>query len=445
MTRINTRAPAPPTAPRTETPAAKPTGAPPKAGWTAPPTSGGPTTATGFDPAPAAPSPALKEIRTLLEGHTDRNEERRILDIFRGASPAELNQVLSQLPVHEVHELIGDLDDRWFGPDNRTAFLALLTRERLADLTPESRAKLVHGLQTGGTDGQAERAIRDIFLGTRGADLTALKNGIDSGVDYHDLQQLVFHDIDDRGIRGQLLAHFKAEAKPTGQVKVLSDIDDTFYENWVDDRFPKQTVYPGVRAFYQELDQGGGATADRLGDLNFLSARPYDRAGLTEGLTHDMLEKHGVTHATVLSGDLLHVIGNENIAAKKFDNWQQVRQLYPEYGSVFIGDSGQGDASFGAKAVATSPSDMKRVFIHNVTHLDAAQKADFAKQGVYVFDTYVGAATEAYRDGLITRDGLQRVADAAQAELAQVKFDSPEKQAARQAELDRDLAALRNL
>jgi phosphatidate phosphatase APP1 len=150
-----------------------------------------------------------------------------------------------------------------------------------------------------------------------------------------------------------------------------------------------------------------------------------------------------VHQATVLSGDFLHLIGNSSIAEKKFDNWDQYRHLYPEYKSVFIGDSGQGDAIFGAKAVATAPADMKAVFIHNVTNMSADQRKEMAQKGVFVFDTYVGAATEAFRRGLITREGLERVASSASRELDAVHFDSAQQHEARAAELQRDLAEMR--
>jgi hypothetical protein len=88
---------------------------------------------------------------------------------------------------------------------------------------------------------------------------------------------------------------------------------------------------------------------------------------------------------------------------------------------------------------------MKRVFIHNVTDLSDAQRADFAAKGVTIFDTYVGAAVEAYKSGLITREGLERVATSAQRELGEISFSQPAQKAARQAELDRDVAVMRAL
>jgi len=204
-------------------------------------------------------------------------------------------------------------------------------------------------------------------------------------------------------------------------------------------------VRTGMERMEAELDKGAGALPDREGDLTFLSARPYDRAGIGESMTRSMLDENGVKNATVLSGDFLHLIGNSSIADKKFDNWQQYRQLFPEYKSVFIGDSGQGDAIFGAKAVSTAPSDMKAVFIHNVTNMSPEDRQAMAQKGVFVFDTYVGAATEAFRRGLITREGLERVASSASVELDTVHFDSQEQRAARKAELDRDIAEMRSV
>jgi hypothetical protein len=383
----------------------------------------------------------LKQIGELMKGSMDHNAEELILNIFQGSTAADLNELIYEMPQYDFQELMSDINDRLFGPDNRTAFLNLLSKVRLGDLTVENRAKLIDALQYHRTSRRDEKAIRDVFFGTKGEDLTRLKKAVDRGQDYRDLQQLVFHDIDDSKIRGQLLAHFRKEGVTAsgGQVKVLSDIDDTFYVNLKDNRYPKKTVYPGVKAFYAELDKGGAAQEDASGDLMFLSARPYDRGGLSEDHTHDMLKKAGVHDATVLSGDIPHLINNELMARKKFENWKQVRQLYPEYGFVFVGDSGQGDANFGARAAAMPGTDMKRVFIHNVTGLNKAQRTHFAAKGVYIFDTYVGAATEAYKSRLISKEGLLRVATEAQRELAQVPFSSQDQKAAREKDLAHDL------
>ena len=390
---------------------------------------------TGADAA-AAQAKLDAITRLVKSSHVDRAEEGRILDILRGASPKELNYLVTKLDLHELAEA---MDDRLIGPDNRTAFYQLLTKDRVGDLSVPARVAFINALQKGDTVHQEEVAIRDVFLATKGKDLTALKNGIDAG-DFHDLQQLVFRDIDDAAIRKAILDHVQKEAVPTGEVKVLSDIDDTFYENLKDKRFPNKTVYPGVRAFYAELDRGAGAQAGRQGDLAFVTARPNDRLGAVETLTRKMLRDKGV-EATVLSGDLPSNLSHELIAQKKFENFSQYRALYPEYGFSFLGDSGQGDVLFGLKMRQAAPDLVKGVFINDVVATPPAKRAELRAQGVYLTDTYVGAATEAFSLGLISKEGLGRIVAAAKQDFAAIPFTSNEQRAARQAELDRDVAA----
>lgn len=401
-----------------------------------------PAPTADLTPPPATPVQVkLSELRTLMVGHTDRHEERRVLTLLREASAGELNQLLQGLSVQELHELKKAMDDRVAGPDSRAEYFTLLTQDRVGELNVESKKKLIQSMQVGATDGHEEKAIAALLLSTKGEALTTLKNGLDQGGDYRDLHQLVFRDIDSVPLRARVLAHFHAEApRKSDRVKVLSDIDDTFYASLNDDRFPKKTVYPGVRAFYAALDEG--RTADRGCDLMFLSARPYDPAGAIETSTRSMLADHGVSQASVLSGDFLHLVGNQAIADKKYETWEQVQQLYPEYGSVFVGDSGQGDALFGEKAHAAN-ADLRGVFIHNVTDLDEAGKAEWAEKGVFIFDTYVGAATKAYQQGLIRAEALQRVMSSSIRELGAVLFADASQRQERQAELDRDLAAAR--
>ncbi len=391
----------------------------------------------------AAASPAATEkantiTRLLTASHTDRAEEKQILDVLSGCNRDDLNAVLAQV---DVTRLLDEVDDRLIGPDNREALLRLLTQTRLGDLNVASRAALVTAVQTGKTDGQKERAVRDIFLGTRGADLTALKNAINAGNDHRDLQALVFHDLDDANIRKQILEHIQREAVPTGQTKVLSDIDDTFYASLKDRSYPSKTVYPGVAAFYTALDQGAQATPDATGDLSFLSARPGDRPGVVEHLTREMIHGHGVADATVMTGDLLHSMGSaNNMAAGKMSNYQEHRALFPDYGVVFVGDSGQGDVVVAQRLRQTTPDAVKGAFIHDVVNTSAAQRAEYARQGVFFFDTYLGAAVEAFRLGLISPNGLRNVEAAVRRDMAAITFDSAEQKAGRMSELERDAA-----
>lgn len=380
-------------------------------------------------------SPRADTIRTLLKGHCDRAEEAQILALLGEAAAAELDEVLRSI---DVRALFTGVDDRVFGPDHRTALRALLSQTRLGDLTVASRAAICRALQVGRTGDADEQAIVRILLETRGAELTKLKNALNEAGDHRDLQKLVWTDIDDAQRRHTLLAHFTREALPTGEVKVLSDIDDTLYENWKDTRYPPKTVYPGVVQFYAELD-AGPREEGRLGDLTFVSARPTDPLGAIEALTFRTLREHGITVAAVLTGSVSSARSNEAIAAKKLENFLQYQALFPEYGFVFVGDSGQGDVMFGVQMRERAPDAVKAVFINDVVATPAARREELAAKGVYLVDTYVGAAAKAFELGLISRPGLVRVGKAAEEKLRAIAFTDEAQKRARRDELTRDL------
>ncbi|WP_437577122.1 phosphatase domain-containing protein [Sorangium sp. So ce887] len=401
-----------------------------------------------IDATPDVPIPSvlskLDEIRQRMAAHTDREDERRILEILAGATAVELDQLLLLL---DLRALLGDVDDRLIGPDNRTALLDLLTAERLGDLGIPARAALASALQRGRTGRRDEQALRRLWLGTRGADVTRLKNAVDGRGGYRDLHQLFYHDIDDDALREELLAHLAREAAAvtTRDMKILSDIDDTFYANWKDARYPKKTVYPGVLQFYAELDRGPGPEPARLGDLTFVTARPGDRLGLVEDATLRALAERGQLAATVLAGSFTRLIGNRTIAEKKLENFLEYRRLYPEYGFVFVGDSGQGDVHFGQRMLELAPESVHAIFIHDVVATPERARQELAVSGVHLFDTYIGAATTAIERGLLGLEGAARVAEAALAAFAAIPFPSHEGRAPRRLELLRDAARLNEL
>jgi len=393
--------------------------------------------ARGEPPPPdaAAEGAALAaKVRALQEGHTDRDDEKGLERLLRAASPGGLDHALGEL---DLGDLLSDVDDRVFGPDGRTALLELLGA-RAADLSVTNRAGLIDALQAGSTDDAAEATVVALFEATTGAGLTRLKNAVDGGDGHRDLVQLVFHDLDDAGRREALLAHFAAAAEPAGELKVLSDIDDTVYANWKDERFPGGTRYPGVVAFYRELDRGPGPEPGREGDFVFVTARPGDRPGLVEGATRETLAGLGFEACVVLAGDLSSLAGNDAIAARKLENFLAYARIFPEYGFVFVGDSGQGDAAFGAGMLAERPEAVRVVLIHEVVPVPEGER----EEGVLYFETYVEAARLAHARDLIETAGLVRVARAAVDDLAGVDFDDPEQEAARRAELARDLEAV---
>jgi hypothetical protein len=390
-------------------------------------------------PDPATPDELVRELEALMDGHTDSDEEARILALLRGASATNFDLVVRRL---DIDGLLGDVDDHIVGADHYTDLVGLLSRERAADLTVEARAAVISAMQRGSTDGLEEVAIKDLLVATHRSELTALKNLIDGGGDYHDLEQLVFHDIDDEALQEAILAHFAREGDNAGapEVKVLSDIDDTIYRNWVDPRFPAKTVYPGVRALYRELDLGADERG-REGDLGFLTARPGDRAGVVEGETLATLSGLGIARAIVLTGSLGNITTNEAIAEGKLANFVRYERLFPEYGFVFLGDSGQGDAILAEWLMRDHAQATRAVFIHDVVSTGRRGRAAWLEKRVPLFDGYVGEAVEAHAKGLISAAGLARVARAALADFAGITFEDPRMRDARRVELVRDIAA----
>lgn len=291
--------------------------------------------------------------------------------------------------------------------------------EPVALLTVQQRVDRVRALQDGPTDTEEEREILELFAGTSGADLRALKAGLDEAMTYRNLVHLAWSDVDDEAIRAELIAHIGAasteglEARP---LRVLSDIDDTIYCSIHDTRYARGTVYPGVRAFYAELARASGVDVQDSGYVTFITARPGDRGGTVETATLDMLQEMGFERATVLAGTLAGVVSHEAMAAVKLDNLTRYRQVYPEYRFVFVGDSGQGDAAFGRAMLETFPDDVEGVFIHDVVDpeegklaVPEAERVEAAETGLYYFDTYPDAARIALKLGLLDESAVARV------------------------------------
>jgi len=125
--------------------------------------------------------------------------------------------------------------------------------------------------------------------------------------------------------------------------KILSDVDDTLissgghYPAGCDKRYPKKALYPGVLAFYRELDLGTRGPQEwpvgAVGNLVFLSARPHVYKDVSERQNYAKFAKlrdlgmH--TNPSLLAGDTASgskmVFQNdmEPLALKKFQNFKE--------------------------------------------------------------------------------------------------------------------------
>lgn len=82
----------------------------------------------------------------------------------------------------------------------------------------EEHVHRIHRLQEGWTRRHEEREIVDIFYSVHGEELTQLKNALNRRDDHHDLEELIFGDIDDESVRERVLDHFAAQAEPLGRL-----------------------------------------------------------------------------------------------------------------------------------------------------------------------------------------------------------------------------------
>ncbi|WP_324616614.1 OsmC family peroxiredoxin [Ornithinimicrobium avium] len=378
--------------------------------------------------------PLAQQIVDLTAGwRTGAPAEAEVLRILREVPDAELDAVLADLDVDKV---VGDVDDHAWGPDHRTELLDLLLRERVDELSPSTLAGVISALHSGPTPRSHQEAIVDVLVSRSGASFHDLKYRLNATGDYHDLEHLVFQDIDE-DLRGRLLEHFAAQAgvDPTSDLRVLCDIDDTVRCAIHDDRYPRGTVYPGVVELLQALDDGAAEEPGRAGDLTFVTARPSGPRGLVEQYTRNGLAVLGLPPHAVLGGSLLNLHTKAAIAERKVQNMERDHLLFPECRMVFVGDSGQADGQVGAQMHRTAPGHVVGTLLHNVTDLTAQERADWARQGVHVFDTYAGAAAHALRLGLVSGEQARAVAAATREGLVALDLEPEERQ-----RLERDLA-----
>ena len=282
------------------------------------------------------------------------------------------------------------------------------------------RVNRIDSLQRGYTSAADEREIANLILQTRGEALTKLKLRIDHGPGHRDLLELLYHDIDDVEVRGELVEHFCIHSPqlPMEQrrVRLISDIDDTLYSSLHDPAYVRGTLYPGITAFHEEIGRLSISPHSEIVDLILLTARPRDALGLIESYTKRSLSRRGLTHTVVLSGSVSALRTHHAMALKKLLNFELYQALYPEFDFVFIGDNGQGDVSLGAMLLERFPDRVREVLIHN---LDGG---NMTNKGIFAFQTYLGAINTLREQGLADQEACVRVARAVKRDLESARF-----------------------
>jgi hypothetical protein len=349
-------------------------------------------------------------------------------------------------------------------------YAAMTFEQRLngfKELSPKRSVTLPH----------IEEKMVCLLLSVPSSDLSRFKFELEYDGDNKDLVEYVFHDIDDRERQKIVQAHFATSPRER-RVKVLTDVDDTFFANFVDDgrRYAAETIYPGVMEFYQALHQEPFDTGGV--PITALSARPDLKGSFSEEatllklrtLSANRLRPSGQSGKLVNStfGSIQSLVQSLNgtyfrqlmarspfqpedaIGETKFSNAMHFAAVFPEYRYVFVGDSGQADAltaqllTQGVPAEGTSRP--ITTFIHDLrrTPTDTSASPSFNRvtaaetvgdpaatgRAIITFRNYIQAAARAYDhratlDDLIDANELVKVTEAALAGFERVAATAP--------------------
>ncbi len=227
----------------------------------------------------------------------------------------------------------------------------------------------------GPTWGDEERAIVATLAAMSPEQRRLALREVDRGADKRDLDELVFHDVDDPALRSQLLALIAESGAHETELGIISDFDDTVYPH-KDHRHG--TEFPGARAFYAALE------GEEPGDLHFVTGRPPIATGKMRG----RIQARGLPPGTIEGGDLSDFLfkGEDGIRDEKLDDLERLVQLHPGQRFVLIGDDSQRDPEVYDTFRARHPEAVAAVVIRR-TGLGKEDERD----GLIYVDDYVQA------------------------------------------------------
>jgi hypothetical protein len=323
---------------------------------------------------------ALQKIKVSSDRPT---MERAVFDILtscRGHDLTELKAIMdSKGNYHSLHKLVFN--------DIKTT----TTRKLIADHMLEEARRIAHTKTWRYNDGEGDDETVQIM---RSKSLPGLAEAM----------MLSIPSCSTPPIPGQDPYVFSDPTVPNSRLliqaktKIISDYDDTIecsgglYPAGCDRRYDRHVPYPGVGAFYREIDlcgsgdvvsalvargwpsdgEHGGIT--RLGNLAVISARPRGFAEHSSYSKFAALQKKGILHCTptLLPGSLMggkeFVLRDrlEPLAENKFTNFKEYATLYPEFEYVFVGDNGQADVRAVAMMMQLPYIKFRAAFVHVV-------------------------------------------------------------------------------
>ena len=241
-------------------------------------------------------------------------------------------------------------------------------------------------------------------------------------------------------------------------MRVITDIDDTVKSSGgktlfgiplggIDKRYRRGEFYPGVFQFILELSLHGVTTAraglkekipETVGVLTarakeFKFALELKQDGKLCRKFRDCGVKNGFRNwgvGSVYYGSAREWVMNSWKGRRKFENFELMMEdhaleksgRHDEY--IFVGDTGEKDEQAGEFIATEYPRDLRAIFLHVVSMQTNPHDVCVPKDRyvgnvpIYYFRTYVGAATKAFKAGLMSAEGLQNVVDQSTIDVA---------------------------
>lgn len=244
----------------------------------------------------------------------------------------------------------------------------------------------------------------------------------------------------------------RASSAPTGSVRVVTDIDDTVKSSGgvklfgialggIDTQFKRGEFYPGVFQFAYELSKANAKRSSMPEKVAVLTARAKEfkfalaikpsskiSVAFAEAGAKNGAKDWGI--GNVYYGSVLEWIFQNRKGIRKFDNFE-IMMRQDELSSkrksqyILVGDTGEKDEEAGERiARKYGDSSLRAIFLHAVSEdkdrstFKLPKDRDQSGVPIFYFRTYVGAATKAMKNKLISPDGLQRVVVQARADMA---------------------------
>lgn len=223
-------------------------------------------------------------------------------------------------------------------------------------------------------------------------------------------------------------------------LQVISDVDDTIKSSGgvnvagitlggVDTQYERGEFYPGVFQFMLELSKFGmteSSSSQLPVKVAVLTARAEEfkvalelkdgsKIGRAFLETGEEAGYSGWGLGPVLYGSVAEWVVQNRKGLRKFNNFERLFEQDPTgtiMNYVYVGDTGEYDQEAGETMLREYPQVVKAVFLHVVSETSnpvIPPPKLLGGRPVIFFRTYVGAAANCVRLGLMSVDGLKRV------------------------------------